>query len=52
MPMKHQPDYPWLRLVRMKRVHLFTAVQLISFLFLLIIEENKKISMVFPLMVR
>uniref|UniRef100_A0A915KE64 Anion exchange protein n=1 Tax=Romanomermis culicivorax TaxID=13658 RepID=A0A915KE64_ROMCU len=50
MPMKHQPDYQWLRSVRMKRVHLFTAVQLISFIILLFVEENKQISMFFPLM--
>lgn len=51
MPAKHQPDYPWLRLVRLKRVNLFTIIQLISLVFLMIVEEIKTISMVFPLMV-
>ncbi|KRX92568.1 Electrogenic sodium bicarbonate cotransporter 1 [Trichinella pseudospiralis] len=50
MPTKHQPDYPWLRMVPLRRIHLFTAIQVVSFVLLAIVEEVKLISMVFPMM--
>ncbi|KRY20840.1 Electrogenic sodium bicarbonate cotransporter 1 [Trichinella patagoniensis] len=50
MPTKHQPDYPWLRMVPLRRIHLFTAIQVVSFVLLAIVEEMKLISMVFPMM--
>uniref|UniRef100_A0A7E4VER9 Anion exchange protein n=1 Tax=Panagrellus redivivus TaxID=6233 RepID=A0A7E4VER9_PANRE len=50
MPIKHQPDYTWLRNVRMKRVHLFTLIQALSILGLFAVKYAKTISMVFPLM--
>ncbi|KRZ29806.1 Electrogenic sodium bicarbonate cotransporter 1 [Trichinella pseudospiralis] len=45
MPTKHQPDYPWLRMVPLRRIHLFTAIQVVSFVLLAIVEEVKLISM-------
>ncbi|KRZ07231.1 Electrogenic sodium bicarbonate cotransporter 1 [Trichinella zimbabwensis] len=50
MPTKHQPDYPWLRMVPLRRIHLFTAIQVVSFVLLAIVEEVKLISMIFPMM--
>ncbi|KRZ60303.1 Electrogenic sodium bicarbonate cotransporter 1 [Trichinella nativa] len=50
MPTKHQPDYPWLRMVPLRRIHLFTAIQVVSFVLLAIVEEIKLISMIFPMM--
>ncbi|KRY59443.1 Electrogenic sodium bicarbonate cotransporter 1 [Trichinella britovi] len=50
MPTKHQPDYPWLRMVPLRRIHLFTAIQVVSFVLLAIVEEMKLISMIFPMM--
>uniref|UniRef100_A0AC34FDJ3 Bicarbonate transporter-like transmembrane domain-containing protein n=1 Tax=Panagrolaimus sp. ES5 TaxID=591445 RepID=A0AC34FDJ3_9BILA len=50
MPIKHQPDYTWLRTVKMKRVHLFTIIQIASIVALFAVKFTKSISMVFPLM--
>ncbi|WKY03915.1 hypothetical protein Q1695_005133 [Nippostrongylus brasiliensis] len=47
---KHQPDYSWLRSVRMRRVHLFTVIQLLSIGALFLVKHTKSISMIFPLM--
>ncbi|KAJ1364174.1 hypothetical protein KIN20_024202 [Parelaphostrongylus tenuis] len=47
---KHQPDYSWLRSVKMKRVHLFTLIQLLSIGALFVVKYTKAISMIFPLM--
>uniref|UniRef100_A0A1I7W201 Anion exchange protein n=1 Tax=Loa loa TaxID=7209 RepID=A0A1I7W201_LOALO len=51
MPIKYQPDYVWLRLVRMKRVHLFTFFQILSIAGLFAVKYTKTMSMLFPLMV-
>uniref|UniRef100_A0A0R3RHM7 HCO3_cotransp domain-containing protein n=1 Tax=Elaeophora elaphi TaxID=1147741 RepID=A0A0R3RHM7_9BILA len=50
MPIKYQPDYVWLRLVRMKRVHLFTFCQILSIAALFAVKYTKTFSMLFPLM--
>ncbi|VDO24891.1 unnamed protein product [Onchocerca flexuosa] len=50
MPIKYQPDYIWLRLVRMKRVHLFTFFQILSIASLFAVKYTKTFSMLFPLM--
>ncbi|KAK0403345.1 hypothetical protein QR680_016870 [Steinernema hermaphroditum] len=50
MSIKHQPDYPWIRNVRMKRVHLFTVIQLLSIGSLFAVKYTKGISMIFPMM--
>lgn len=51
MPPKYQPDFNYLRKVPLKRVHLFTVVQLICFAILWIVKTNETISISFPLMV-
>uniref|UniRef100_A0A915Q5V1 Anion exchange protein n=1 Tax=Setaria digitata TaxID=48799 RepID=A0A915Q5V1_9BILA len=50
MPIKYQPDYVWLRLVRMRRVHLFTFFQILSIVGLFAVKYTKTFSMLFPLM--
>ncbi|KAL3989974.1 anion exchange family protein [Acanthocheilonema viteae] len=50
MPIKYQPDYVWLRLVRIKRVHLFTFFQILSIVGLFAVKYTKTFSMLFPLM--
>jgi len=50
MPSKHQPDYMYLRHVPLKKVHLFTAIQVGSLAALWIIKSTKA-SLIFPLMV-
>ncbi|KAI6205230.1 Anion exchange protein [Aphelenchoides besseyi] len=50
MPVKNQPDLPWLRAVRMHRVHLFTFIQTLSIILLFIIRYASRIAMVFPVM--
>ncbi len=51
MPTKYQPDHTWLRIVQVKRVHLFTAIQIISLIFLFVVKDTKSIAMAFPFMV-
>uniref|UniRef100_A0A914XEK1 Anion exchange protein n=1 Tax=Plectus sambesii TaxID=2011161 RepID=A0A914XEK1_9BILA len=50
MPVKYQPDYPFLRLVRLRRVHLFTFIQLACLAILLIVKNVQSIALLFPLM--
>ncbi|XP_033100508.1 electroneutral sodium bicarbonate exchanger 1-like [Anneissia japonica] len=50
MPAKHQPDYIFLRQVELRRVHVFTAVQL-SCLVILWIIKTTKAALIFPVMV-
>lgn len=52
MPVKYQPDYIYLRKVPLRRVHLFTLIQIICLAVLWTIKSIKMISIVFPLMVR
>ena len=51
MPPKYQPDYMFLRNVPMRRVHLFTVIQLGCIMVLCIIKELGIVSIVFPVMV-
>uniref|UniRef100_A0A5K3FKF3 Anion exchange protein n=1 Tax=Mesocestoides corti TaxID=53468 RepID=A0A5K3FKF3_MESCO len=51
MPAKYQPDYPYLRHVRLGRVHLFTFIQALCLILLYVIKSVPQISMLFPLMV-
>jgi len=51
MPPKYQPDYMYLRHVPLRRVHLFTAIQIICLIGLWVIKTIKEISIIFPLMV-
>jgi len=51
MPAKYQPDYMFLRNVPMRRVHLFTIIQLVCIVVLCVIKELGIISIIFPVMV-
>ncbi|CAF0929588.1 unnamed protein product [Rotaria sordida] len=51
MPQKHQPDYPYLRHVRITRVHLFTAIQVVSLAGMFAIKSVKSIAIGFPVLV-
>ncbi|CAD5235618.1 unnamed protein product [Bursaphelenchus xylophilus] len=50
MSSKTQPEYHWLRSVRMKRTHLFTFIQLVCVLALFGLKNLKGLKMTFPLM--
>ncbi|XP_033298333.1 electroneutral sodium bicarbonate exchanger 1 isoform X9 [Bombus bifarius] len=50
MPVKYQPDYMFLRQVPLKRVHLFTTIQLTCLACLWIIKSFSSTSILFPLM--
>ena len=51
MPTKYQPDHIYLRKVTLRRVHLFTLIQLLCFILLWAVKEINAISIAFPLMV-
>lgn len=51
MPAKHQPDFIYLRHVPLRKVHLFTIIQL-SCLVLLWVIKTSKAAIVFPMMVK
>ncbi|XP_061393946.1 sodium bicarbonate cotransporter 3 [Musca vetustissima] len=50
MPAKYQPDYMFLRQVPIKRVHLFTIIQLACLVCLWLIKSFSSTSILFPLM--
>ncbi|XP_034007004.1 sodium-driven chloride bicarbonate exchanger-like isoform X3 [Trematomus bernacchii] len=50
MPAKHQPDFIYLRHVPLRKVHLFTIVQLTCLVLLWVIKTSKA-AIVFPMMV-
>ncbi|XP_066588803.1 electroneutral sodium bicarbonate exchanger 1 isoform X2 [Prorops nasuta] len=50
MPVKYQPDYMFLRQVPLKRVHIFTAIQLTCLACLWLIKSFSSTSILFPLM--
>ncbi|XP_032689553.1 sodium-driven chloride bicarbonate exchanger isoform X11 [Odontomachus brunneus] len=50
MPVKYQPDYMFLRQVPLKRVHMFTVIQLTCLACLWIIKSFSTTSILFPLM--
>mgnify|MGYP000617316203 CR=1 FL=1 len=51
MPAKYQPDYVYLKHVELKKVHLFTLIQLAGFIILWTIKSVKSASIFFPIMV-
>jgi sodium bicarbonate cotransporter 5 len=51
MPAKHQPDHAFLRHVPLRRIHLFTLVQILC-LALLWILKSTMAAIIFPVMVR
>ncbi|PVD39088.1 hypothetical protein C0Q70_01716 [Pomacea canaliculata] len=50
-PAKYQPDYIYLRHVPIKRVHIFTAIQVCCLAVLWVIKSVKSVSIIFPIMV-
>lgn len=52
MPTKHQPDFMFLRKVPIHRVHLYTIIQLACLIMLWVVKSVKKISILFPMMVK
>lgn len=51
MPAKHQPDLSYLRHVPLRRVHLFTVIQLLCLALLWVIKSTVA-AIIFPVMVR
>nr|CAB3266295.1 electroneutral sodium bicarbonate exchanger 1 [Phallusia mammillata] len=51
MPPKHQPDFIYLRHVRLPKVYLFTAFQALGLTILWVIKSTSPVSIVFPMMV-
>lgn len=50
MPKKFQPDLPYLRRVPLKRVHLFTLIQILCLAALWVIKDISQTSILFPIM--
>lgn len=50
IPVKYQPDYQWLRAVQMKRVHLFTFIQLLAMLTLFGLKSINVAKILFPVL--
>ncbi|XP_017779385.1 PREDICTED: sodium bicarbonate cotransporter 3 isoform X3 [Nicrophorus vespilloides] len=50
MPVKYQPDYMFLRQVPLKRVHIFTLIQIACLVCLWVIKSFSTTSILFPLM--
>ncbi|KFP85658.1 Sodium-driven chloride bicarbonate exchanger, partial [Apaloderma vittatum] len=50
MPAKHQPDFIYLRHVPLRKVHLFTAIQLLCLVLLWAIKVSRA-AIIFPMMV-
>ncbi|XP_045760756.1 sodium bicarbonate cotransporter 3 isoform X3 [Maniola jurtina] len=50
MPQKYQPDHMFLRQVPIRRVHIFTAIQLTCLVCLWVIKSFSSTSILFPLM--
>ena len=50
MPIKHQPDRVYLRKVRIRRIHIFTAIQVFCLAFLWAVKTTPA-AITFPLMV-
>ncbi|CAF1474126.1 unnamed protein product [Adineta ricciae] len=51
MPQKHQPDHPYLRHVRIGRVHLFTVIQVVALAGMFAVKSIKSVAICFPLLV-
>ena len=52
MPVKYQPDYIFLRHVKISRVHIFTLIQLVCMGLMWAIKTVKTTAIGFPVMVR
>ena len=50
MPKKYQPEYSFLKKIPLKRVNLFSFIQVLCFVVLWLIQEFKAVSILFPIM--
>ncbi|XP_067084448.1 electrogenic sodium bicarbonate cotransporter 4 [Osmerus mordax] len=50
MPSKHQPDFPYLRHVPLRKVHLFTMVQIVCLAVLWVLKSTF-LAIIFPIMI-
>ncbi|XP_046871368.1 electrogenic sodium bicarbonate cotransporter 4 [Hypomesus transpacificus] len=50
MPSKHQPDFPYLRHVPLRKVHLFTLVQIVCLAVLWVLKSTF-LAIIFPIMI-
>merc|ERR1712142_1396060 len=50
MPTKYQPNFTFLKFVQLRRVHLFTIVQVLSLIILWAVKSYNKTSIAFPVM--
>lgn len=50
MPKKYQPEYSFLKKIPLKRVNLFSFIQVLCFIVLWLIQEFKAVSILFPIM--
>ncbi|KRZ76643.1 Sodium-driven chloride bicarbonate exchanger, partial [Trichinella papuae] len=48
-PIKNQPDFSYLRLIPIRRIHLFTCVQILFFIILCVVNYVDVIEIFFPL---
>ncbi|GAU87511.1 hypothetical protein RvY_00343 [Ramazzottius varieornatus] len=51
MPLKYQPDYSYVRHVPLKKIHLFTFIQILCLALLWVLKSFDESSILFPLMV-
>ncbi|CAH8658768.1 unnamed protein product [Dicrocoelium dendriticum] len=51
MPIKYQPDYSYLRHVALRRVHMYTLIQVFCLVMLWVIKSVEMVSILFPIMV-
>ena len=51
MPKKYQPEAVFLRHVPLRRVHIFTAIQLVAIAAMFVIKYVDYVNMIFPLLI-
>ncbi|KAK6166316.1 hypothetical protein SNE40_023043 [Patella caerulea] len=51
MPAKYQPDHAYVRHVPIRKIHLFTAIQVVCLAVLWVIKSFKSVSIIFPILV-
>ncbi len=50
MPKKYQPDFSFIKKLPLKRVNLFSLIQVLCFMVLWLIQEFQAVSILFPIM--
>lgn len=51
MPKKYQPDAVFLQHVPLRRVHLFTTIQIVAIVAMFVIKYIDYVNMIFPLLI-